>query len=343
MFVQVHAVLPGQLPYDVEIPVPVRAGKGDGETEAGGQAHQLLPGVAFVDVIAGAVRYGLLDEMAAVAGGVDRDILGPAAYAALQNGLQGGEVIVVGGEAEIVDEKDEFQGIGGQGIHQIGDLVELILLDLHQPQALGSKVVGDGLDGAGFAGAGVAVEQHIVGGLAVQQGLGVGDDLLPLLFVAWELFQLLGVRVLHRHQLAVFHGEHVVTGENAVALGTDLPHPLTVVLGDGAALRPPALQKSGGIIQPGGEVHQSDMGEPVQKGQLPVQALLLQGCYRAEGPVPDADVFTFHHGAAEIVCPAVPLLEQAEHEFAAVGGEGVRVIPAAVLKQLPEHGHSLVP
>ena len=37
-----------------------------------------------------------------------------AAHAALQNGLQGGEVIVVGGEAQVVDEQNELQGMGGR-------------------------------------------------------------------------------------------------------------------------------------------------------------------------------------------------------------------------------------
>ena len=80
-----------------------------------------------------------------------------------------------------------LRGLVAQLIHQVGDLVELVLLDLHQPQAVGGILVGNGLDRAGFAGAGIAVEQDIVGGGTGQQGAGVGNDLFPLLLVARQL------------------------------------------------------------------------------------------------------------------------------------------------------------
>ena len=40
---------------------------------------------------------------------------------------------------------------------------------------------------------------------------------------------------------------------------------------------------------------------------------------------------------------AIRMLEQEGLKLPAVGHKIVRVVPAAVLKQLPEHGHSLVP
>ena len=102
--------------------------------------------------------------MAAVGGGVHRDVAGTAAHAALQNGLEGGKVVVVGGKAQVVDEQDELERVCRQLVHQVGDLVQLVLFYLHQPQPLGRKLVGNGLYRAGFAGTGIAVQQHIVGG-----------------------------------------------------------------------------------------------------------------------------------------------------------------------------------
>ncbi len=93
--------------------------------------------------------------------------------------FRGRKVVVVGREAQIVDEEDELQWVRRQLVHQIGDLIKLVLLDFHEAQAVGSELVGDGLDGAGLARTGVAVEQDIVGRHPGQQGAGVGDDLPP--------------------------------------------------------------------------------------------------------------------------------------------------------------------
>ena len=134
----------------------------------------------------------------------------------------------------------------------------------------------------------------------------------------------------------------MVPGKNAVALFPYLLHPLAVVLRDGAAFRPPAHQKVGGVIQSGSEVVQRDLRKPIQKGQLPVQTFLLHGSDRTGSPVADTDVLTLHHGAAEIGGPAVALLEQERLKFPAVGHKIVRVVPAAVLKQLPEGSHRAV-
>ena len=131
-----------QLLQDGLEPGLLRPLEGHGQAEPGRKAHELLPGVGFVDVVAGAVGQGLLDEVAAVGGGVYRNVPGPAAHAALENGFQGGKVIVVGGEAQVIDEEDELEGVGRQLIHQVGDLVELVLLDLHQPQTVGGSTMG---------------------------------------------------------------------------------------------------------------------------------------------------------------------------------------------------------
>ena len=145
-------------------PCLLRPLEGDRKAEPGGKAHQLLPGVGFMDVVAGAVREGFLDEVAAVGGGVHRNVLSASAYAALQDGLQGGKVVVVGGKAQIVDEQNELERVLGQAIQQGRNLIQLVLFYLYQPQSLGRKLVGNGLYRAGFAGTGVTVQQHIVGG-----------------------------------------------------------------------------------------------------------------------------------------------------------------------------------
>ncbi len=88
--------------------------EGDGEAEAGRETHQLLTGVGLVDVVTRAVGERLLDEVAAIGGGVDGDVFGPSAYAALEDGFQGRKVIVVGREAQVVDEEDELQRVRGQ-------------------------------------------------------------------------------------------------------------------------------------------------------------------------------------------------------------------------------------
>ena len=239
-----NVVLLGQLGEDGLKTGFLRPLERDREAEPGGKAHELLPGVGLVDIVAGAVGQRLLDEVAAVGGGIDRDVPGPAAHAALQNGFQGGEIIVVGRKTQVINEENELERIGGQLVHQVRDLVELIFLDFHQAQALGGKLIADGLDGAGFAGARVAVEQHVVGRHPGQQSPGVGNHLFPLLFVAGQLGELLGVRILDRHQLTVLHGENMVLGKHAVALFAHLAHPLGICGGKVQLPRFPTGQES---------------------------------------------------------------------------------------------------
>ena len=68
------AVLFGKLGEDDLEPGFLRPLEGDGEAEPGRKAHQLLTGVGLVDVVAGAVGEGLLDEVAAVGGSVNGDV-----------------------------------------------------------------------------------------------------------------------------------------------------------------------------------------------------------------------------------------------------------------------------
>ena len=242
--------------------------------------------------------------MAAVGCGVHRNVPGPAAHAALKDGFQGGKVVVVGGKAQVIDEEDELEGIGCQLIHQVGDLVELVLLDLHQPQAVGGVLIGNGLDRAGFAGACIAVEQNIVGGGTGQQGAGVGNDLFPLFLVARQLAELLGVGVLHGHQLAVLHCEHMVLGKHAVALLPGFPHPL--VVGGGQVELPclPTGQERQLPVLPVGSFQQRvqrQAAELLQKVQLTVQGGLHHRGELARGGLPHTEGLGLQHGVGKII------------------------------------------
>ena len=95
--------------YDVEVKVLIRAGEGDGEAEAGRERHEFLTGVVFVQVAAGTVFPVLLDEVAAVAGGVDHEISALTVYASFKYRFKGCEVSVVAGEAQIINEEYELQ------------------------------------------------------------------------------------------------------------------------------------------------------------------------------------------------------------------------------------------
>ena len=80
-------------------------------------------------------------------------------------------------------------------------------------------LVGDRLDGRGFAGALVAVEQDVVRVLAVEEGAGILEHLLFLAFVARQVMQADGVGMDDRERRAVvLHGERRGLCEKAVAL-----------------------------------------------------------------------------------------------------------------------------
>lgn len=134
--------------------------------------------------------------MAAVGGGVDEDVLGARFDAAFDGGL---EVLVLGVglfEGEVVEEDDEaLAGEVAQGVHDVGQVAELRLGELQDAQAAAVVDVGEGLDGGGLAGAARADEQDVVGGLALDEGLGVVDQLLFLVGVADDVIHLHGLEV----------------------------------------------------------------------------------------------------------------------------------------------------
>ena len=119
--------------------------------------------------------------MPAVGGGIEDDVLGPALDAAFQHGLErlvGGVVAV---EGEIVAEHDEMEGGRPQQVHQRGQALDVLAVDLDQLQPVGGLAVGidagmRSLHQRGLAHAARAPQQRIVGGQAVGEALGVLDQ-----------------------------------------------------------------------------------------------------------------------------------------------------------------------
>ena len=81
------------------------------------------------------VGEALLHQMAAVGGGVDHHVPAPGGHAALQNGLQGAEIVIVLLEGKIIDEQNELQGVAVQLVQNGGDAVQLLLAHFQNPQA----------------------------------------------------------------------------------------------------------------------------------------------------------------------------------------------------------------
>ncbi len=93
---------------DLKVDLLARLLEGDGEAEPVGEGGELLDGVADMQVGALPVGEVLLDQVAAVGGGVDREVGRPGRDAPLEDGFEGGEVVIVLAEREVVDEEDEL-------------------------------------------------------------------------------------------------------------------------------------------------------------------------------------------------------------------------------------------
>ena len=283
------------------IAVLIRLLEGHRQPETRRKAHHLLPGVGGVQVVPRAVRHTLLDEMAAVAGGIHRHIVAAPADTALQNRFEGGKIIVVGGKAQIVDEQDELQRVFRQFVHQRRNLIRLGLFDLDQPQSLGRKFIGDRLDRTGLAGTRIAVQKHVVGGLAVQQGFGVGDDLFPLALIARQLAQALRVGALHRYKVSVLQGKDVIPGKNAVPLLACLFPPGAV---GGSEIRIGGRLPAGHKLRHCAEQLLRRRGtQRLQKLQLSVQRALQHGTRIAPRRHLQAEIFVFQHQLQQNLCP----------------------------------------
>ena len=214
--------------------------------------------------------------MAAVGGGVENDVFRPGGQPAFQHSLQGAEVIVVSGKRQVVDENDELHGQPRQIACQIGQLAQVLLGHLDHAQAHRGVFVEQGLDGGGFAGAPIAVQQHVVGLESVEESQGIVHCDLPLVFVAFQLRQADGIRVLHWQQSAVPPEKSDMADEPAAAvgfviggkrLGRAAPGPLH---GGGGRRRAPARQGNDCRFFPNGrEFLRRHLGGAVQDAQIP--------------------------------------------------------------------------
>ena len=103
-----EAVLEGEVVDNLKVDLLARLLEGDGEAEPVGEGGELLDGVADMQVGALPVGEVLLDQVAAVGGGVDREVGRSGRDAPLEDRLEGGEVVIVLAEGEVVDEEDEL-------------------------------------------------------------------------------------------------------------------------------------------------------------------------------------------------------------------------------------------
>ena len=184
-----------------------------------------------------------------------------------------------------------------------GDLVKLVLLHFHQPQALRRKLVGNSLHRAALARACVAIQQHIGGGLAGEQGAGIIHNSRALALIAGKLAQALRVGVGNGAQCAAVDGEHMRKRENTPSARreraqhfliprrkvqlTDAPARRFFGEGDSAAL--------GRAVKP---------GKRLQKIQLARQARVqLRRQLLPRRHVPHADVVAAQDGAQQAGAP----------------------------------------
>ena len=147
--------------------------------------------------------------------------------------------------------------------------------------------------------------------------------------------------MLHRRQLPLLHREHVVPGEDAVALHPHLLHPAEVFPGDIGGRHDPAHQKFRRLPQTRRQVLQLQLGELVEEGQLPPQAFLKDGAPAHRLP-PDADVLALQHRLPQIAGPAVTGLEEGGFKSGAGGGEIAAVPPHPGGEHLAAGGHHRV-
>src|SRR5918998_1597496 len=162
-----QASLPGEPGYDLEVACLVGRGEGQAQPEAGRKGELLLHGVAGVHVVArGAVAtFGeaLPDQVPAIGGRVEPDVLGRLFDAAFEERLESFVLDLVLLEREVVYEKDETLPAPAQDLEQPRQLSEVPFLYLHQPQPFVRVLVHDGFDGRRLAGPREAVKERVVG------------------------------------------------------------------------------------------------------------------------------------------------------------------------------------
>src|SRR5215210_595747 len=152
----------------LQVPLLIWGGEGHPQPETSCQRELLLHGVAGVHVIVGftffAVGEALPDQIPAVGGGVEPDVLGRLLDGAFEECLQRLVLDLVLLEGEIVDEEYEARAAPAQGFEQTRQLPQVFLGELDEAQAAVRVLVQDGFYGRGLAGTGQTVEEGVMRG-----------------------------------------------------------------------------------------------------------------------------------------------------------------------------------
>src|SRR5215212_7082985 len=179
-----QATFSGESSYDLQVACLVGRGEGQAQSEAASKGELLLHSVAGVNVVAcGAIAtFGeaLPDQVPAVGGRVEPDVLGRLFDAAFEERLESLVLDLVLLEGEVVDEEDETPSTPAQDLEHQWQPSEVLLLHLNQPQPLVRVFVQDSLDGGGLARPRQAVQKRVVGRKSGEESLRVPDQRFPL-------------------------------------------------------------------------------------------------------------------------------------------------------------------
>src|SRR5918993_5843456 len=193
-----QAAFSGQSGYDLQVARLVGRGKSQAQSEAARKGELLLHSVAGVNVVAcGTVAtFGeaLPDQVPAVGGRVEPDVLGWLFDAAFEERLESLVLDLVLLEGEVVDEENETPPTPAKDLEHDLQLRQVLLLHLDQPQPQVRVLVHDSFDGGGFTRPRQAVQERVVGRQPGKKTLCVPDQRLPLALVGDELGEAHGVR-----------------------------------------------------------------------------------------------------------------------------------------------------
>src|SRR5919107_5831066 len=185
-----QAAFSGESGYDLQVARLVGRGKSQAQSEAARKGELLLHGVAGVNVVAcgTAATFGeaLPDQVPAVGGRVEPDVLGRLFDAAFEERLESLVLDLVLLEGEVVDEEHETPATLAKDLEYHLHLRKIFLLDLDQPQPQVRVLVHDSLDGGGLACSRQAVKERVVGRKPGEEPLCVPDQRLPLALVGDE-------------------------------------------------------------------------------------------------------------------------------------------------------------
>src|SRR5215218_4328641 len=199
-----QATFSGESSYDLQVACLVGRGEGQAQSEAASKGELLLHSVAGVNVVAcGAIAtFGeaLPDQVPAVGGRVEPDVLGRLFDAAFEERLESLVLDLVLLEGEVVDEEDETPSTPAQDLEYLLQLRKVFLLDLDQPQPQVRVLVHDCFDGGGFNRPRQAVQERVVGRQPGKKTLCVPDERLPLALVGDEFGEANGVRTGDRQE-----------------------------------------------------------------------------------------------------------------------------------------------